>query len=120
MREVAAVVARLSPRLSKASRTAAHRALDAAARLRTGRPFHVLSTARQQTLLHQWERDPIFRGPLSIISSVYKIVHFDAPHVQRALGARPKPPLSVTEPRWAQQAHAAESWTGGDVECNGW
>ena len=57
-------------------------------------------------------------APLSIISSVYKIVHFDAPHVQRAMGARPKPPLPVTEPRWAQQAHAAESWTGGDVECD--
>ena len=55
---------------------------------------------------------------LSVISSVYKIVHFDAPHVQRAMGARPKPPLPVTEPRWAQQVHAAESWTGGDVECD--
>jgi len=117
VREVAAIVTRLSPRLGKAW-TAAHRALDAAARLRTGRPFHALSTARQQALLHQWERDPVFRSPLSVISSVYKIVHFDAPHVQRALGARPKPPLPVTEPRWAQQAHAAESWTGGDVECD--
>ena len=117
VREVAAVVTRLSPRLGKAW-TAAHRALDAAARLRTGRPFHALSMARQQALLHQWERDPLFRAPLSIISSVYKIVHFDAPHVQRALGAGPKPPLPVTEPRWAQQAHAAESWTGGDVECD--
>jgi choline dehydrogenase-like flavoprotein len=117
VREVAAIVTRLSPRLGKAW-TAAHRALDAAARLRTGLPFHALSTARQQALLHQWERDPVFRSPLSVISSVYKIVHFDAPHVQRALGARPKPPLPVTEPRWAQQAHAAESWTGGDVECD--
>ena len=54
----------------------------------------------------------------SLIASVYKVVHFDAPHVQRAMGARPRPPLPVTEPRWAQQAHAAESWTGGDVECD--
>ena len=30
----------------------------------------------------------------------------------------PEPPIPVTEPRWARQAHAAESWTGGDVECD--
>ncbi len=117
VREVTALVARLSPRLATAW-TAAHRALDAAARLRTGRAFHALPAARQQALLLQWEHDPLFKTPLSLISSVYKIVHFDAPHVQRALGARPKPPLPVTEPGWAQQAHAAESWTGGDVECD--
>ena len=86
VREVAALVARLSPRLSTAW-TAAHRALDAGARLRTGRPFHALSAACQQALLLRWQRDPLFKTPLSLISSVYKIVHFDAPHVQRALGA---------------------------------
>ena len=117
VREVSGLVARLSPRLATAW-TGAHRALDAAARLRTGRAFHALSAARQQALLLQWEHDPLFKTPLSLISSVYKIVHFDAPHVQRALGARPKPPLPVTEPRWARQAQAAESWTGGDVECD--
>jgi hypothetical protein len=92
-------------------------ALDAGARLRTGRPFHALSVARQQALLRRWERDPVFRTPLSLIANVYKIVHFDAPHVQRAMGARPKPPLPVTEPRWAQQVQAAESWNGGEVAC---
>ncbi|HTS83188.1 MAG TPA: GMC family oxidoreductase [Myxococcaceae bacterium] len=117
VREVAALVARFSPKLSRAW-GAAHRALDAAARLRTGRPFHALSAARQDALLARWERDPVFRGPLSIVASVYKVVHFDAPHVQRAMGARPRPPLPVTEPRWASQVHAAESWTGGDVECD--
>ena len=34
------------------------------------------------------------------------------------MGARPRPPLPVTEPRWAQQVQAAGSWTGGDVECD--
>jgi len=116
VREVMELIGRASPKLAKAW-TAAHRALDAGARLRTGRPFHALSAARQQALLRKWERDPIFRAPLSIVANVYKIVHFDAPHVQRALGARPKPPLPVTEPRWTQQVHAGESWTGGDVEC---
>ncbi|HET9156173.1 MAG TPA: GMC family oxidoreductase N-terminal domain-containing protein, partial [Myxococcaceae bacterium] len=116
VREVMELIGRASPKLAKAW-TAAHRALDAGARLRTGRPFHALSAARQQALLRKWERDPIFRAPLSIVANVYKIVHFDAPHVQRALGARPKPPLPVIEPRWTQQVHAGESWTGGDVEC---
>jgi len=117
VREVAALVARLSPRLATAW-TAAHRALDAAARLRTGRPFHALSAARQEALLTRWERDPLLKIPLSVLSSIYKVVHFDAPHVQRAMGARPRPPLPVTEPRWARQVHSAGSWTGGDVECD--
>jgi choline dehydrogenase-like flavoprotein len=116
VREVVDLIGRASPKLAKVW-TAAHRALDAGARLRTGRPFHALSAARQQALLRKWERDPLFRTPLSIVASVYKIVHFDAPHVQRALGARPKPPLPVTEPRWTEQVRAGESWTGGDVEC---
>lgn len=116
VREVAALITRLSPKLARAW-TAAHRALDAAARLRTGRSFQALSAARQDALLQQWERDPLFKTPLSLIASIYKIVHFDAPHVMRAMGAKPKPPLPVSEPRWAQQVHAAESWTGGDVEC---
>jgi choline dehydrogenase-like flavoprotein len=116
VREVAALVARVSPKLARVW-TAAHQALDAGARLRTGRRFHTLSAARQQELLRTWESDPVFRTPLSLISNVYKIVHFDAPHVQRAMGARPKPPLPVTEPRWAQHVQAAESWTGGDVDC---
>ena len=118
VREVAGLVARLSPRLATAW-TAAHRALDAAARLRTGRPFHALSAARQEALLTRWERDPLLKIPLSLLSSVYKVVHFDAPQVQRAMGARPRPPLPVTEPRWARQVHSAASWTGGDVECDG-
>src|SRR5690242_15907320 len=117
VREVAALIHRLSPRLGKAW-TAAHRALDAAARLRTGRPFHALPVSRQQVLLRRWETDPLLRVPLSVLSGVYKIVHFDAPHVQRAMGARARPPIPVTEPRWAQQAQSAESWTGGDVECD--
>jgi choline dehydrogenase-like flavoprotein len=116
VREVTALVARLSPRLATAW-SAAHRTLAAAARLRTGSPFHTLSAARQDALLAQWEHDPLLRMPLALVASLYKIVHFDAPHVQRALGAKPKPPLGVAEDRWTQQVHSAESWTGGDVEC---
>ena len=101
VREVTALVARLSPRLATAWSTA-QRALDAAARLRTGRPFHMLSAARQDALLSQWERDPLLRIPLSLVSGLYKIVHFDAPHVQRAMGAKPKPPLTTSHFVFAQ------------------
>ncbi|MGZ6099241.1 MAG: gluconate 2-dehydrogenase subunit 3 family protein, partial [Myxococcaceae bacterium] len=60
VREVIDLITRVSPKLATAW-TAAHRALDAAARLRTGRPFHALSAARQQSLLVQWERDPLLK-----------------------------------------------------------
>lgn len=117
VRDVTELVSRLSPKLARAW-TSANRALDAAARLRTGRPFHALSAARQDALLARWEQDPLFRTPLALISTVYKVVHFDAPHVLRAMGARPRPPLPVTEPRWAEQVHPAGSWTGGDIDCD--
>ena len=117
VREVLELIQRVSPRLGTAW-SAAHRALDAAARLRTGRPFHALSSDRQQSLLVQWERDPLLKIPLTVIANVLKVVHFDAPHVQRAMGARPKPPLPVVTPRWSQQVQPAAAWTGGDVECD--
>ncbi len=117
VREVSAVLARLSPKLA-APWNGAHRALDAAARLRTGRPFHALSAERQQSLLVQWERDPLLKIPLNLISNVYKIVHFDAPHVLRAMGARPMPRPPVTEHRWSRQVQPAAAWTGGEVECD--
>ncbi|HEY1335806.1 MAG TPA: hypothetical protein VGF31_16200, partial [Myxococcaceae bacterium] len=65
VREVTELIHRLSPRLGTAW-TAAHRALDAAARLRTGRPFHALPVSRQQALLCRWETDPLLRAPLSV------------------------------------------------------
>ncbi|MGZ6077823.1 MAG: GMC family oxidoreductase N-terminal domain-containing protein, partial [Myxococcaceae bacterium] len=117
VRKVTELVSRMSPKLARAW-TSANRALDAAARLRTGRPFHALSAARQDALLARWEHDPLFRTPLALISTVYKVVHFDAPHVLRAMGARPRPPLPVTEPRWSEQVHPASSWTGGDIDCD--
>ena len=116
VRETSALVARLSPQLARVWSTA-QRTLDAAARLRTGRPFHALPAARQDALLRRWATDPLLKVPLALVANLYKIVHFDAPHVQRALGAKPKPPLGVIEHRWTQQVHSAESWSGGDVEC---
>ncbi|MGZ6081433.1 MAG: gluconate 2-dehydrogenase subunit 3 family protein, partial [Myxococcaceae bacterium] len=68
VREVTELVSRMSPKLARAW-TSANRALDAAARLRTGRPFHALSAARQDALLARWERDPLFRTPLALIST---------------------------------------------------
>ncbi len=116
-RAAAELMSSVSPRVGTAW-SAAVRTLDAAARLRTGRPFHALSTAAQDELLGRWERDPLLKTPLLLVSVVYKLVHFDAPHVLRAMGAKAKPPLQVTQPRWTEQVQAADSWTGGDVECD--
>jgi choline dehydrogenase-like flavoprotein len=115
VREAAALLAQLSPRLGKAW-WAAQRALDAAARLRTGRPFQALSAAHQERLLALWEQDPVLRLPLSLVSFLYKIVHFDRLSVQRAMGAKARGPAQVTEPRWTEQVHPATSWSGGDIE----
>ena len=109
---------RLSPKLARAVDGGASRAGRGRAPADRAPVPCALRGAPAGPARTQWERDPLFRTPLSLISSVYKIVHFDAPHVQRAMGARPRPPLPVTEPRWAQQVHAAGSWTGGDVECD--
>ncbi len=113
----AQVMTQVSPRVGMAW-SAALRTLDAAARLRTGRPFHALSATAQDELLARWERDPLLKTPLMMVSFVYKLVHFDAPHVLRAMGAKAKPPLQVTQPRWMEQVQAADSWTGGDVDCD--
>jgi choline dehydrogenase-like flavoprotein len=117
VRAAAELLAQLSPRLSKAWWTA-QRALDAAARLRTGRPFQSLSAAQQERLLALWEQDPVLRLPLSVVSFLYKTVHFDRPHVLRAMGAKPKGPAQVKEPRWLAQVHSAASWSEGDIEAD--
>ncbi len=116
-RAAAELMSQLSPRIGKAW-SAAQRTLDAAARLRTGRPFHALSASAQDDLLARWERDPLLKVPLTLVSFVYKLVHFDAPHVLRAMGAKAKPPLQVSQPRWTEQVQSADAWTGGDVECD--
>jgi choline dehydrogenase-like flavoprotein len=115
--KAAQLVAELSPKAFRVW-SAAQRTLDNAARLRTGRPFHALSGAGQDALLRKWEQDPLLKLPLALVSFLYKIVHFDSPHVQRAMGAKPQAPVQVTEPRWMEQVHAAGSWAGGDIECD--
>jgi choline dehydrogenase-like flavoprotein len=117
VRQANEVMARLSPTMAKAW-TTAQRALDAAARLRTGRPFHLLSAAEQDALLAKWERDPVLKLPLAVVAGVYKLVHFDEPRVLRALGAKPKAPVQVSQPRWMEQVHAAGHWQEGDVDCD--
>ncbi len=115
VRDAAELLAQVSPKLSRAW-WAAQRALDAAARLRTGRPFQALSAAEQEQLLKLWEQDAVLRLPLSLVSFLYKAVHFDRPQVLRAMGAKPKGPAQVIEPRWMEQVHAAASWSGGEIE----
>ena len=118
---VEAVVKSADPRRLRAWRVT-QATLSAAAIAQTGRPFHALTAPRQQALLQSWEADPILRTPLSLVSLVYKFVHFDSPHVQDAMsrgrgahGRRLEVLSGVREePRWLRQVHRPE---GEDIEC---
>jgi choline dehydrogenase-like flavoprotein len=106
-----------SPRLARAWRIA-QATLSSAAVLQTGRPFHALSAEAQESLLHQWERDPALRVPLAVVGLVYKFVHCDRRPVYETMGGKLNVVTSVAEPRWLDQVHRAEAWPEGeDIEC---
>ena len=112
------VVRDLDPRLASAWRVM-QATLSAAAIAQTGRPFHALTSEKQQVLLRRWEADPVLRQPLSLISLIYKFVHFDRPSVRQSMGAKLNVVNSVDEPRWLQQVHRADDWAQGDeLECD--
>jgi choline dehydrogenase-like flavoprotein len=112
------LLAEIHPTLARAWRVAL-RTLDAAATLRTGRPFHSLTAERQQELLRQWETDPLMRRPLGLVSLVYKFVHFD-----RAVAGAPGNPSrlrvvqALEQPRWLRQITPLEQWASADLECD--
>jgi choline dehydrogenase-like flavoprotein len=98
---------------------AAQRTLDAAATLRTGRPFHTLSAERQESLLRQWEHDPLLRRALGLVALVYKFVHFDrsvpsGPAYAGKLRVLP----TLEQPRWLRQIQPLEQSGEDDVECD--
>jgi choline dehydrogenase-like flavoprotein len=96
----------------------AQQALDAAAIARTARPFHALSSERQQALLLDWQGDVVLRAPLALLTVVLKTAHFDRLDVYRAMGRERNVVTRMEQPRWLQQIHQAEDWTEGDVECD--
>lgn len=98
--------------------SAAQRALDLAAIARTGRRLSSLSAERAEELVRAWQRDPVLRQPLNVVSVVYKLVHFDRAEVVRALGGRPNLAGRLDRPRWLAQIHRADEWDGGELECD--
>jgi choline dehydrogenase-like flavoprotein len=97
---------------------AAQRALDVAAIARTGRRLSALDPDRADELVRAWQRDPLLRQPLNLVSVIYKMIHFDRPEVIRALGGRPNVAGNLDRPRWLAQIHRADDWTDGDVDCD--
>ena len=94
--------------------TRAQQVLDSAAILRTGRPFHQLTHARQQELLELWERDPVIRTPLTLIALAYKFVHFDRLRVYESMGGRLNVVEQLEQPRWLEQVSRGDDWVGED------
>jgi len=121
IRRAEEVVRHVHPSLVRAW-VAAQRTLDAAAYPRSGRPFHALSADAQEAMLRRWEKDPVIRQALAIISLVYKLVHFDVPEHPSPSGAPHRAALRVVrpaeEPRWQRQVHDGDAWDGGEIECD--
>ncbi len=96
----------------------AQRALDLAAIARTGRRLSALDPDRADELVRAWQRDPVLRQALNVVSVVYKMTHFDRPDVVRAMGGRPNVAGNLDRPRWLAQIHRADDWADGDIECD--
>jgi choline dehydrogenase-like flavoprotein len=112
------VVGKLHPRFVRAL-SVAEKALNLAAVAREGRPFHALSAIRQDALVRSWERDPVMRSPLSLLSLVYKFVHFDQPRVYEALGGKRETVSALEQPRWLCQISSGNDLPDGTVlECD--
>jgi choline dehydrogenase-like flavoprotein len=111
------VVRDLHPSLVRAW-GAALQAFDAAAVARTGRPFHALSAARQEELLARWWSDPVLKNPLSLLSLLFRFVHFDRGDVYDALGGKLNVVRGLENPQWMSQIHATAAWEQGDIECD--
>jgi len=117
VRRAEEVVATIAPGLAR-SWAIAQRTLDAAAIARTGRRLRTLSPEQADEVVRAWQRDPILRLPLGLVSVVYKLVHFDQPHVVAAMGGRSNMAGNLDRPRWLSQIHKTDEWRGGDVECD--
>ncbi len=92
--------------------------LSAAAVTRTGRPFHDLTATEQDDLLATWETDPVVRVWLTLVSTVFKFVHFDRPDVYGAMGGKLNVVSSLEQPRWLRQMKTSADIADGEVlEC---
>lgn len=92
-------------------------AFDRLAILRVGRRFRELDADAQEAMLVAWQRDPVLRAPLQIVQFAIKFGHFDRPSVYGRLGGKLNVVTNLEQPRWLEQVVRAETYDGGDVEC---
>ena len=87
------------------------RALSAAAIASTGRPFYALDADAQEAVLDRWSKDPVLRGPYSLVLLFFKLVHFDQATVYARLGGQLKVVADLDQPRWLQQVRRGADLT---------
>lgn len=97
---------------------ATFRAMDAAAIAYAGKPFSALGAAKQEELLLRWQRDPVLKAPLAVVSLLYKFVHFDRREVYASMGGSLNVVREIEQPRWLAQVHRADTVDEGDLECD--
>lgn len=112
------ILSAVSPALLPVFRSA-QRALSAAAIASTGRPFYALDQRTQQDMLMRWAKNPVLRGPYSLVLLAYKLVHFDRLSVQKKLGAKLEVVRDIEQPRWLSQVRRGEELDPAEtVECD--
>src|SRR5262249_51832938 len=111
------LLSELSPALVKPW-AAALRLLDLAALPRAGRALSSPPGPDPERVLRSLEHDPALRLPLSLISLLYKLVHFDDEAVYAALGGTRNVVRTLEQPRWLSQVHRGDAWEDGDLECD--
>lgn len=96
------------------------RALDLAAIKATGQRFTTLDEGAADALLASWESDPVMRAPVNLLGTLFKFMHFDTPHVYRALGGTKafRVTKAIEQPRWLSQVIPAAEFGENDVECD--
>ncbi|MFH2005376.1 MAG: GMC family oxidoreductase [bacterium] len=92
---------------------------DLAAVASTGRRFQKLSADAQDRLLQKWERSPVMRWPLWLLSNMVKISHFDHTEVYANYGVD-FPKGGPAEPvNWLGQVECGEDWEDDEeLECD--
>lgn len=113
LRAIARLLEHMDPRAPGAVASAVE-VVDRAAILRTGRTFQRLPHERQQQLLSAWERDPVLKVPLTVLSLLFKLVHFDLRPVYEKLGGRLNVVEHMEAPRWLEQVSRGDDWVGQD------
>lgn len=96
---------------------AVHQTLDLLARVMAGGPIRDLPPHELACLVASFSETRLTANLLHIVSSVYKIVHFDRTDVPGALRSPLEPIVSGRPERWERNAHRASDLSE-DIECD--